>query len=136
MSFLARKIPAWAIMLSVLATAGLFTLAFMTLPSLSDATQVNRDFSVTTTPSPVTVEQGSTVPSTVTITSFDSYNLATALTMTLSPATSMLTVALTPSVVTPTANARASSTMTIVAQPGTIIGTYTVALTRSLEATR
>src|SRR5256712_2494953 len=129
MSFFARKIPAWAIVLSVLATAGLFTLAFMTLPSFSDAVQANRDFSVATAPSPLTVEQGSTVSSTVNMTSLNSYNLAIALTTALSPATSMLTVMLTPSVVTPTANVRASSTMTVVAQPGTAIGSYTVTLT-------
>src|SRR5437867_5935943 len=124
MSFFARKIPAWAIVLSVLATAGLFTLAFMTLPSFSDAVQANRDFSDATAPSALTVEQGSTVSSTVNMTSLNSYNLAIALTTALSPATSMLTVMLTPSVVTPTANVRASSTMTVVAQPGTAIGSY------------
>ena len=129
MSFLARKAPVWAVLLSALAAAGVVTLAFMTVPSFSDATQTNRDFFLATAPSPLTVEEGSTASSTVTITSVNSYDLATALALAISPPTNMLTVTLTPSVVTPTANGRVSSTVTVVAGSGTPVGVYTVSLT-------
>lgn len=129
MSFFARKAPVWAVLLSALAAAGAVTLAFMTVPSFSDATQTNRDFSLATAPSPLTVEEGSTASSTVTITSVNSYDLATELALAISPPTNMLTVTLTPSLVTPTANARVSSTVTVVAQSGTPVGVYTVSLT-------
>src|SRR5438093_6170453 len=128
MSFLAKKAPVWAVVLSALAATGISTVAFMALPALSDATQASRDFSVSTS-SPVTVEQGATATSTITITSLSSFDLATGLTTTISPPTSELTVHLNPSVVTPPANAKTTSSVTITAPPGTPVGTYTVTLT-------
>ncbi len=129
MSFLAKKAPVWAVVLSALAATGISTVAFMALPALSDATQASRDFSVSTSSSPVTVEQGTTATSTITITSLSSFDLATGLTTTISPPTSELTVHLNPSVVTPPANAKTTSSVTITASPRTPVGTYTVTLT-------
>lgn len=129
MSFLAKKAPVWAMILSALAATGVITVAFMALPALSEVTQASRDFSLSTSASPVTVQQGSTATSTITITSLSSFNLATGLTTTITPPTNGLIVSLNPSIVTPLANAKTTTTVTITAQPGTPVGTYALTLT-------
>jgi len=85
------------------------------------------DFSVSASPSTVTVSQGSTAPSTLTVTSANGF--ASATTLTASGLPSGVTAAFSPNPVTPPANGTATSTLTFTASPTATLGTSTVTVT-------
>ncbi len=84
-------------------------------------------FTVAAAPSAVTVTQGSTAPSTITVTSQNGFNSATTLSFSGLPAG--VTAAFSTNPVTPPANGSATSTLTFTASSTATIGTSTVTVT-------
>lgn len=84
-------------------------------------------FTVAASPNSVTVAQGSTANSTITVTSQNGFNSATTLTATGLP--SGVTAAFSPNPVTPPANGSATSTLTFTASSSAASGTSTVTVT-------
>jgi hypothetical protein len=84
-------------------------------------------FSVSASPSVVSVQQGTNATSTVTVTSQNGFNSAT--TLSLSGLPSGVTAAFSTNPVTPPANASATSTLTFTASSTATIGTSTVTVT-------
>jgi leucyl aminopeptidase len=84
-------------------------------------------FTVSASPSSVTVQQGSNATSTITVTSQNSFSSAT--TLTASGLPSGVTVAFSPNPVTPPANGTVTSTATFTATSTASTGTYTVTIT-------
>jgi len=82
------------------------------------------DFSMSSNPASVTVTQGQTGSSTVTVASSNSFNSAVTLTVSGCPANATCTV--NPISVTPAANGSATSALSIVTTSATVAGTYTV----------
>jgi len=84
-------------------------------------------FTVGASPSSVTVTQGSTATSTITVTSQNGFSSATTLSATGLP--SGVTAAFSPNPVTPPANGSVTSTLTFTATSTASTGTYTVTVT-------
>ena len=84
-------------------------------------------FTVSAAPSAVTVTQGSTATSTITVTSQNGFNSATTLSVSGLPAG--VTAAFAPNPVTPPANGTATSTLTFTASSTATTGTSTVTVT-------
>jgi subtilase family serine protease len=85
------------------------------------------NFTISASPSSLTVTQGSNGTSTITITSQNSFNSATTLTATGLP--SGVTAAFSPNPVTPPANGSVNSTLTLTASGTATTGTATVTVT-------
>ena len=85
------------------------------------------DFSLSASPSTVTVNQGSTAPSTITETSLSGFSAAT--TLTASGLPSGVTASFSSNPITPPANGTATSTVTFTASPTATLGTSTVTIT-------
>jgi methionine-rich copper-binding protein CopC len=84
-------------------------------------------FTVAAAPTAVTVTQGSTAPSTITVTSQNGFNSAT--TLSVSGLPTGVTAAFSPNPVTPPANGSATSTLTFTASSTATTGTSTVTVT-------
>jgi hypothetical protein len=84
-------------------------------------------FTVAASPSSVTVAQGSTATSTITVTSQNSFNSSTTLSATGLP--SGVTAAFSPNPVTPPANGSVTSTLTFTASASAASGTSTITVT-------
>ncbi len=85
------------------------------------------DFSIAASPSSVTINQGSSGTSTITITSLNGFNSAT--TLSASGLPSGVTAAFSTNPVTPPANGSATSTLTLTASGTATTGTATVTIT-------
>ena len=85
------------------------------------------NFTISASPSSLTIKQGGNGTSTITITSQNGFNSATTLTATGLP--SGVTAAFSPNPVTPPANSSATSTLTLTAAGNATIGTATVTVT-------
>src|SRR5262249_20753920 len=85
------------------------------------------DFSISASPSSVTVIQGQNGTSTITITSLNGFNSATTLSATNLP--SGVTAAFSPNPVTPPANSTATSTLTLTASSTATTGTTNITVT-------
>jgi uncharacterized membrane protein len=90
-------------------------------------------FTVSASPSTVSVQQGTNATSTVTVSSQNGFNSATALTASGLPAG--VTAAFSPSSVTPPANGGATSTLTFTASSTATVGTSTVTITGTSGST-
>jgi subtilase family serine protease len=90
-------------------------------------------FSVSASPTSVTVTQGASGTSTITVTSTGGFNSATTLTATGLP--SGVTAAFSTNPVTPPANGSASSTLTLTASSSATVGTATVTITGTSGST-
>jgi phosphatidylinositol-3-phosphatase len=88
---------------------------------------VNPDFSITASPSSLSVAQGGNRTSTITVTSSNGFNGATSLSVSGLP--SGVTASFSPSSVTPPANGSASSTLTLTASSTAATGTFNVSVT-------
>ena len=88
---------------------------------------VTPDFTIGASPSSVTVTQGGTGTSTITITSLNGFNSATTLSASNLP--SGVTAAFSPNPVTPPANSSASSTLTLTASGTATTGTSNITIT-------
>jgi hypothetical protein len=91
------------------------------------------DFTIGASPSSVTVNQGSSGTSTITITSLNGFNSAT--TLSASGLPSGVTAAFSTNPVTPPANGSATSTLTLTASSGATTGTATVTITGTSGST-
>jgi hypothetical protein len=91
------------------------------------------DFTIGASPSSVTVNQGSNGTSTITITSLNGFNSAT--TLSASGLPSGVTAAFSTNPVTPPANGRAASTLTVTASSSATTGTATVTITGTSGST-
>ncbi|HEY6765827.1 MAG TPA: hypothetical protein VI386_13735 [Candidatus Sulfotelmatobacter sp.] len=91
------------------------------------------DFSLSASPSSVTVVQGSNGTSTITVTSLNGFNSAT--TLTASGLPSGVTAAFSPNPVTPPANSTAGSTLTLTASSTATTGNATVTITGTSGST-
>jgi uncharacterized membrane protein len=85
------------------------------------------DFSISASPSSLTINQGSNGTSNITITSLNGFNSAT--TLSASGLPSGVTATFSPNAVTPPANASANSTLTLTASSTATTGTTTVTIT-------
>jgi subtilase family serine protease len=85
------------------------------------------NFTISASPSSLTIKQGSNGTSTITITSQNGFNSATSLTASGLP--SGVTAAFSPNPVTPPANSSATSTLTLTAAANATVGTATVTVT-------
>jgi len=95
--------------------------------------QAAPDFSMTTPPQTLTVQQGASGTDTATITSLNGFNSAVALSVTGLPAG--VTAAFAPTSVTPTANGSAASTLTVNVASTANLGTSTITVTGTSGAT-
>ena len=91
------------------------------------------DFSVSASPTSLSVVQGSSGTSTITVTSLNGFNSAVALSASGLP--SGLTASFAPASVTPPANGSTSSTLTLTASATATIGTSTVTVTGTSGST-
>ncbi len=127
-----KKAPFWSIILAVIVSAGAFSAATMALPQLSDALQFPRDFTLSSSPSALTVNQGSTVTATVTVASLNGFDMATGLSTTVSAAGNGWIIArLASNILTPSYGAKTDTTLTITALQGAPIGSYQVVVSSS-----
>ena len=95
--------------------------------SLTVNAAASPDFTIGASPSSVTIVQGGSGGSTVTITSLNSFSSATSLTASGLP--SGVTAAFAPNPVTPPANSSVNSTLTLTASGTATTGTYTITIT-------
>ena len=134
-SAIKRTVPVWSLFLVGVLVLGSVVGAFMADPQLVNAlspkpTPHPGDFSLSSSQTSVNIEQGSTGTTTLTVTSINSYNNVTWLSVALpSNATSALTTSLNPSIVTPPAKGGANSTLTVAASSNAPIGSYPIAVT-------
>ncbi len=91
------------------------------------------NFSVSASPTSVTVTQGSNGTSTITVTSTGGFNSAT--TLSASGLPSGVTAAFSPNPVTPPANGSTNSTLTLTASSSATVGTATVTITGTSGST-
>lgn len=91
------------------------------------------DFTVSAAPTSVTINQGSSGNSTITVGSLNSFNSAVSLTASGLP--SGVTASFVPTSVTPPANGSGTSTLTLTASAGAATGTSTVTVTGTSGAT-
>jgi subtilase family serine protease len=91
------------------------------------------NFTISASPTSVTIKQGSNGTSTITITSQNSFNSAT--TLSASGLPSGVTAAFSTNPVTPPANGSATSTLTLTASSSATIGTATVTITGTSGST-
>jgi hypothetical protein len=91
------------------------------------------DFSLAASPSSLTITQGTSGNSTITVTSLNGFNAAT--TLTASGLPSGVTAAFSPNPVTPPANGTATSTLTLTASAAAATGTATVTITGTSGST-
>ena len=91
------------------------------------------DFSVSASPSSVTVVQGGSSPSTITVGSLNGFSSAVSLSATGQPGG--VTASFSPASVTPPANGSAPSTLTLSASVSAAVGTYTVTATGTSGST-
>jgi len=131
LSVLLKRAPLRSVLLIVLATVSSVTAAYVVVPQLSDFAQVMRDFSVTASPSSMSLNQGFSTTAVITVASLDGFDLATGLSAVVSPRGIGLTALLSLNVVTPSPGNAASSTLTVAAQPATPVGTYLVTVSSS-----
>jgi subtilase family serine protease len=103
------------------------TLMASTTLSLTVNAGATPNFTISASPSSVTVKQGSNGTSTITITSQNSFNSATTLSATGLP--SGVTAVFSPNPVTPPANGSVNSTLTLTASATATVGNATVTVT-------
>jgi len=104
----------------------------MALPQLSDALQSQRDFTLSSSPSALTINQGSTATATVTVASLNGFDMATGLTTTVSLAgNGWILARLASNILTPSSGAKTDTTLSVMALQGTPIGGYQVTISSS-----
>ena len=104
----------------------------MALPQLSDALQSQRDFTLSSSPSALTINQGSTATATVTVASLNGFDMATGLTTTVSLAgNGWILARLASNILTPSSGAKTDTTLSVMALQGTPIGAYQVTISSS-----
>ncbi len=116
---------------TVTGTSG--SLTATTTVSLTVNTASSPNFSVSASPSSVTVTQGTSGTSTITITSTGGFNSAT--TLSASGLPSGVTATFSTNPVTPTANGTATSTVTLTASSSATVGTATITITGTSGST-
>lgn len=132
MSFLGKRAPFWSIILAVIVTAGAFGAATMALPQLSDALQSQRDFTLSSSPAALAINQGSTATATVTVASLNGFDMATGLTTTVSlGGNGWILARLANNILTPSSGAKTDTTLSVTALQGTPIGAYDVTVSSS-----
>ncbi len=97
------------------------------------APPTNPDFGVAASPSSVSVQQGASANTTITVTSTNSFNSAVSLSASGLP--SGVTASFSPSSVTPPANGSATSTLTFTASATASTGTFSVTVTGTSGST-
>jgi len=131
-SFLGKKAPFWSIILAVIVTAGAFGAATMALPQLSDTLQSQRDFTLSSAPPALTINQGSTATATVTVASLNGFDMATGLTTTVSQAgNGWILARLANNILTPSSGAKIDTTLSVTALQGAPIGACQVTIPSS-----
>lgn len=122
----------WSMLLAVLATAGSVVAAYVVIPQVSDSAQAIRDYTLTDSSPSMTVNQGSSASSTVSVASMNGFDLATGLGATVSAGgATWLTATLNPTIVTPSSGGSANSILTVSASPSTPPGSYSVQVSSS-----
>ncbi len=131
-SFLGKRAPIWSIILAVIVTAGAFGAATMALPQLSDALQSQRDFTLSSSPPALTINQGSTATATVTVASLYGFDMATGLTTTVSlSGNGWILARLASNILTPSSGAKIDTTLSVTVLQGAPIGAYQVTISSS-----
>ena len=119
----------WSILLAILATTSGVVAAYMVIPQVSDSAQAIRDYSLSSSSPTMTVSQGSSATTTITVTSLNGFDLATGLGTTISG--SGLSASLSPTIVTPSMGGKATSVLTVNASPSTPPGSYSITVSSS-----
>jgi len=131
-SFFVKKTPVWSLILTAIITGASLTALILVVPQLSDAVQVTKDFSLAASPSDLSMNQGSTATTTLTVTSINGFDLSVGMTSTVSATiASFLLATMSSNVVTPPSFGKADSILTITSLPGTPAGTYQVTVSSS-----
>ena len=104
----------------------------MALPQLSDALQSQRDFTLSSSPPALTINQGSTATTTVTVASLNGFDMATGLTTTVSlSGNGWILARLASNILTPSSGAKIDTTLSVTALQGAPIGAYQVTISSS-----
>ena len=131
-SFFGKRAPIWSIILAVIVTAGAFGAATVAIPQLSDALQSQRDFTLSSTPPALTINQGSTAKTTVTVASLNGFDMATGLTTAVSLAgNGWILARLANNILTPSSGAKTDTILSVTALQDTPIGGYQVTISSS-----
>src|SRR3989441_8455335 len=134
-SAIKRTVPVWSLLLVGVLVLGSVVGAFMADPQLATAlsskpTPRPGDFILSSSQASLNIGQGSSGTATLTVTSINSYNNITWLSVALpSNATNALTASLNPGIVTPPAKGGANSTLTVVASSNAPTGNYQITVT-------
>ncbi len=104
----------------------------MALPQLSDALQSQRDFTLSSSPPALTINQGSTATATVTVASLYGFDMATGLTTTVSlSGNGWILARLASNILTPSSGAKIDTTLSVTVLQGAPIGAYQVTISSS-----
>jgi len=134
-SAIKRTVPVWSLLLVGVLVLGSVVGAFMADPQLATAlsskpTPRPGDFTLSSSQASMSIGQGSTGTTILTVTSINSYNNITWLSVALpSNATNALTASLNPGIVTPPAKGGANSTLTVAASSNAPTGNYQITVT-------
>src|SRR5437660_3501785 len=134
-SAIKRTVPVWSLLLVGVLVLGSVVGAFMADPQLATAlsskpTPRPGDFTLSSSQASLNIGQGSSGTATLTVTSINSYNNITWLSVALpSNATNALTASLNPGIVTPPAKGGANSTLTVAASSNAPTGIYPITVT-------
>ncbi len=134
-SAIKRTVPVWSLLLVGVLVLGSVVGAFMADPQLATAlsskpTPRPGDFTLSSSLASLNIGQGSGGTATLMVTSINSYNNITWLSVALpSNATNVLTASLNPDIVTPPAKGGANSTLTVAASSNAPTGNYQITVT-------
>src|SRR3989442_449258 len=130
-----RTVPVWSLFLVGILVLGSVVGLFMADPQLVNVLSLKptphpEDFTLSYAQASLNIEQGSTGTATLTVTSINSYNNVTWLSIALpSNATNNLKSSLNPSIVTPPAKGAVNSTLTVAASSNAPTGNYPMTVT-------
>src|SRR2546425_2797841 len=134
-SAIKRTVPVWSLLLVGVLVLGSVVGAFMADPQLATAlsskpTPRPGDFTLSSSQASLNIGQGSSGTATLMVTSINSFNNITWLSVALpSNATTVLTASLNPGIVTPPAKGGANSTLTVAASSNAPTGNYQITVT-------
>ena len=134
-SAIKRTVPVWSLFLVAILALGSVVGVFMADPQLANALSLKptphpEDFTLSSSQAGLNIEQGSTGTVTLTVTSINSYNNITWLSVAMpSNATNALTASLNPGIVTPPAKGGANSILTVAASSNAPTGNYQITVT-------
>src|SRR5437588_8268471 len=136
-SAIKRTVPVWSLLLVGVLVLGSVVGAFMADPQLATAlsskpTPRPGDFTLSSSQASLNIGQGSSGTATLTVTSINSYNNITWLSVALpSNATTAFTASLNPGIVTPPAKGGANSTLTVASPSNAPTRIYPIPVTGS-----